>query len=202
MKWIVTVFVFILPIVSQAEEEAKVLGSAGGFYMLEIDKKIYRAMTNEFYLALEKGVKGDTRRLTEQVQKLTQQLQEARLQASQFDEHRKKQQQLTSKYQDLNKDFSQLNTEYAKTSDELVQINNQYRQTIGEFDTLIDKYRDVAVRTHPRSSLDLGLGFLSAGGSSYPFLMAGSGLKLIKTEVRGWLMLGTDSYGAMVGVSF
>lgn len=207
MKRILSLCVFLLPAFTYAEE-IRIVAKEGNGYRLEIDRVAYRAIPENNFNKLESRIAEDAifiDKLATQLSLLKEELEKSQANAARYQEVLTAQTNLNNKYQQLNNNYSTLNKKYSDTATELVGLNKSYGTTLDEFDKLVEKYRKVAVRTHPRSKWDFGLGILNSTGatpSSQAFLMAGSGVKLINTEFRGWLMLGTESYGAMVGVSF
>lgn len=207
MKRIICFIILALPAFVSAEE-IRVVEKLNIGYKLKIDTTPYRAMPETSYNTLIEKVTGDAKAielLEAQVNKLKQELNNSLANAAKYQDALTEQANLNTQYRDLNDSYKKLNTDYSKTAGALVKLNKDYSSTIEEFDELVEKYRKVAVRTHPRSKLDFGLGILnptSAGSSSHYFAMAGTGAKLLNTEFRGWLMVGNDSYGAMVGLSF
>lgn len=199
--------ILLLPVFVHAEQcsNFKRLGIG---YTLDIDRVAYRALPAKDYKELNDLVARDQaniEKLQGRIVVLEAKLKASLANAAKYQKLLTEQAKLNQKYKDLNDSYSALNTKYSETAGKLVDLNKSYKSTLGEFDDLVSKYRKVAMRTNPRNKLDLGIGMLKPtanGADPHYFAMAGSGIKFVDLELRGWLLVGNNSYGAILGVSF
>lgn len=208
MKRLLGVMLVLLPTYVQAQNIANVKKLSQAEYSLQIDGVNYRAIKTKTYQAIVKRLTDDDKlvaNLAAKIKSLETQLKLSQANAAKYQEALTAQQDLNKQYQQLNDSYSKLNEKYSETAGKLVELNKNYSTTLDQFDELVGKYRKVALRSNPRNKLDLGLGVLkptASGEDPHYFAMIGSGVTLLNTEIRGWVLVGNNSYGAMVGMSF
>lgn len=207
MKWICYVLTLLLSLNAYAEEVTNIKRMNKG-YTLDINGVAHRALSATDYNELNTLItkeQAEKQLLVQKIVALETELAKSLANAEKFQAVLNAQSDLNKQYQELNNNLSDLNTKYSTTAGELVGLNKDYRAVVQEFDELTDKYRKVALRTNPRSKWDLALGMLkptASGSDPHYFASVGTGAKLLNTEVRGWLLVGDDSYGLMAGMSF
>lgn len=200
--------VLFLPGIIYAEDITNVRKSPEGGYDLDINTAAYHAMPAKGYEAIKNRLMDDDKKiaeLTEKIISLEAELEKSKANAAKYQQALTEMTDLNQRYKTLNDSYSDLNADYKKTANDLVVLNKSYSTTLTEFDDLVEKYRKVAIRSSPRSMLDFGVGMLKptdSGSDTHYFVSVGSGVKLLKTEFRGWLLVGNDSYGLMAGLSF
>lgn len=202
MKKILLAVCFMLPLSSVAQTCTDVKLGANGNYTVRIDNKKFVAYSEKNRKALIELTKGAI--ATKEVNEgLTKQIDKLQKMNDEYETLRKKYQELTNKYEEQTKKLSELNGKYSETAGKLVELNGDYSKTIKRFDGLVDKYREIALRSVPRNPVDVGFGIMRVNDVNRGVFMAGAGMDITDNwHIRGWLYGGEETLGAMVGLSF
>jgi hypothetical protein len=209
MKWICCGLALFISLHAYAEEATNITKLNTGYgYALDINGISHIALPAAKFKTLTNSateLKAENTLLLQAIGKLKAELASYIADSKEYRAAVKEVSEINKQYQELNNSYSDLSTKYSTTAGELVGLNKDYRAVVQEFDELTEKYRKVALRTNPRSKWDFGLGMLkptASGSDPHYFASVGTGAKLLNAEVRGWLLVGDDSYGLMAGISF
>ena len=198
MKWGVLWVCLWVPLISFAQDVADLQVGQNGIYTLKIDSEKYVAIKEAEYYEMVKVINA----LKEQLSAANIKIKGYKANSDAYEENRKKYIALTAGYKKQTEEMTRLNVKYLDTSEKLIALNNEYSKTLKSFDALVEKYRDVALRSSPRNPVDVGLGVLTVNDIQHNVFMFGAGTDVFGLNFRGWLYGGQDTYGAMVGMSF
>ncbi len=191
----------LLPIMSNAESVTDLVPQPNGTYLLKIDGKRYVALSpadvEQTAAALAANVA-----LKQQLEATTAKLEQYQALTHQYEELRQNYVALSSDYHNLSGESLRLNHDFSTAASNLVILNRDYSQLVKDYDSLTEKYRDAALRSHPRNPLDIALGAVSTDSKTQGVVMVGTGTRVLDVDVRAWLIGGQDSYGVLLGSSF
>ena len=200
-KTLIAALLTFLPILSSAGTVSELQAQGDGIYTMKIDGKKYKALSeeidNQVQLALAEHAK-----LKEKLTEATKKLEKYEQLTNQYDELRGKYVVLTGDYKRLSEDSLQLNGKYSEAAGNLIALNKDYGNLVKEYDALTEKYRQIAVRSHPREALDFGLGVQNRDDKNKGVAMVGAGTRVFNQSLRGWLFGGEKNYGLVLGLSF
>ncbi len=186
------------PLFVWAEEVTELRNEGDGSYSMKIEGKEYLAMSVQDALQLHEDHSSLKQRLAEANEKLA----KYTAVTNQYEDLRGKYVTLSGEYNTLAQDSIDLSGRYSQTADKLVLLNQGYSSLVVEYDDLVEKYRDVALRTSPREPLDVGLGAVTSNNSTHGVVMVGAGTRVLNLGLRAWVFGGKETYGAMIGASF
>jgi len=199
--WLCAALLTLLPAAAKAENISGVTALSNGIYALQIDGRNYMALPSDKYQQNLKLL-GAAASCAADLEATAAKLKEYQTLTSQYEELKGKYAALARDYQRLSEDSLRLNGDYASAADNLLTLNQGYSRLAHDYDALAEKYRTIALRTHPRKPLDIGIGAIASDNKTNGVLMVGAGTSLLNVELRGWLLGGPDHYGLIVGSSF